>query len=329
MLFSGADAAELPGYDFHYSATGDSAIKPIQAFDDGRHLYLQFKDPALIPALFVNTTGGVVRLPVHQAFPYLVTDTIVPEILIKFGGQQAIVKYEGGRALVDNGLMTGSSRPLAVASAATIPDEDSHDTTAALTGATGGASFAGELIFNQAPTMAVIVNHPAVPSLSSSASLATPVPPSVVLTKPAFHVVGVGESVSSIAHHWKVSMRQIAVLNHLSNVNLIYVGQQLRLSTAVVGGRAVIKKMTVHHKLGVVYKKVTDEQSKRQSEPAPVAEVINAYKPLRAGEKTTRSGTARTKHGTALSRIYPLRHSDGTNLDDRVIDVVFSDKGWQ
>ena len=329
LLFSGASASELSGYDFNYAMTGNSAVKPIQAFDDGRHLYLQFKDPAMIPVLFINTTDGVIRLPVHQKFPYIVTDTITPEILIKFGGQQAIVKYEGGRALVDNGLMTGASRPMAIASAATIPTEDSHDTSAPFTGSSGQESFAGELIFNQSSTVPAEANRPVVPAPYIHSSSAMPAPAPAVKTKSTFHVVGAGESILSIAHKWKVSMHQLAILNHLWNVNLIYVGQRLRLPAAVVGGRAIIKKTMAHYKLGVVYKKVTDKQGKRQSKPAPFAQMVNACNPLRACEKTTSGRVAWPEHSADHSRIHPAQHFGSANLDDRVIDVFFSDKGWR
>ena len=261
-------ATELPGFDFHYTVTGDSAVKPIQAFDDGKHLYLQFRDPDTIPALFINTTAGVVRLAVHQQFPYIVADTLTPEILVKFGEQQAIIKYAGGRALTDNGRMTGSSPPLAVASAATIPAERRVNPANSFADATERESFTGELIFNQNPTPTVKQIRPAVATFDSPSQLAAPVSTQKTVQKSAFHVVTAGESMASIAHRCKVSIYQLAALNNLANVNLIYPGQQLKVPVFTTDARdgPVTREIMMPgpNKTNKLFKKVTLGTAARQ-----------------------------------------------------------------
>lgn len=156
-------AADLPGYDFHYAVSGDSAIAPAQVFDDGHHLYLQFKDQTQVPALFIKTVNGVTRLSVHPEFPYLVTDRLAPEIMLKFGNQQAIVHYTGGRALSDGSRADGAAH--LVASNRPVSDPAGmifhHD------GSQGGGVFHGELIFRrngESGALAPAVASPYVPS---------------------------------------------------------------------------------------------------------------------------------------------------------------------
>ena len=158
-----AQAGDLPGYDFHYSVSGDSSISPAQVFDDGHHLYLQFRDQTLVPALFIRTVNGVTRLPVHPEFPYLVADRLAPEIMLKLDNQQAIVRYTGGRALSNGSRADGSASVLASNRSASVPaglsfNHVSHP---------DGGMFHGELIFrrNGEPNgLAPAVTSPYVPS---------------------------------------------------------------------------------------------------------------------------------------------------------------------
>lgn len=247
-LFSVSCASELPGYDFNYTVTGDEAAAPIQAFDDGTHLYLQFRDSDTVPALFVNTAEGAVRLAVHEQFPYLVTDTLSPEILIKSGAQQAIVRYEGGRAFADGGVMTGSARPQAVASSARVPSEDARPAPVPMSSAgsaPGEGNFTGELIFRQPGTDGFReLSRP--DSSVPAAPVSFVAPASAANVGAHLHIVDAGESISSIAHQHKTSIRQIAVLNHLRNVNLIYIGQKLILPDTTANGASITGHIDKH-----------------------------------------------------------------------------------
>jgi conjugative transfer protein CagX len=53
-----APAVELKGFSFDYQITGDRSIAPFQVFDDGVSTYLQFRDPAKVPAIFVRNSQG-------------------------------------------------------------------------------------------------------------------------------------------------------------------------------------------------------------------------------------------------------------------------------
>ena len=161
-----AQAGDLPGYDFHYSVSGDSSISPAQVFDDGHHLYLQLRDQTLVPALFIRTVNGVTRLPVHPDFPYLVADRLAPEIMLKLDNQQAIVRYTGGRAFSNGSRADGSASVLASNRSASVPDGLSFNHAPS----TGNDRFRGELIFRrngEISGMTPAVASPYVPSARS------------------------------------------------------------------------------------------------------------------------------------------------------------------
>lgn len=52
------EGAELPGFSFEYQITGDRSIAPFQVFDDGASIFLQFRDPNRVPAIFVRDSAG-------------------------------------------------------------------------------------------------------------------------------------------------------------------------------------------------------------------------------------------------------------------------------
>lgn len=56
-------AGEVQGFSFDYQMTGDRSITPYQVFDDGVAMYLQFKDPAKVPSIFIR--DGEASRPVN------------------------------------------------------------------------------------------------------------------------------------------------------------------------------------------------------------------------------------------------------------------------
>ncbi|MHB1676082.1 MAG: TrbG/VirB9 family P-type conjugative transfer protein [Sulfuriferula sp.] len=355
-------ASELPGYDFHYTATGDNDVRPIQIFDDGTHLYLQFKDTGAIPALFVNTPDGVTRLTVHQDFPYLVIDRLSPEILVKFGEQQAIIRYEGGRSLTDDGMMTGSSAPLAVASAASIPIERNQNAATPFASSAGTESFTGELIFNQPPAAPREVTRPAVSGAYLPTNLVPPELKPAVLTKTAFHVVSAGESITSIARKNGISIHQITLLNNLRNANLIYIGQKLIVpAESNSAAHAIEAAVDLHGKRRASYKKVTGAAHHQEKANSLRDRFVNRRVQFRVYEKTATGsviikeirslaeiGTmaeyshaiylrgnepdialrraALAEYGVNPRKIHVIERLDDSKRDDGIVDVVFSNK---
>ncbi len=350
-------ASELPGYDFHYSSAGDTAVRPVQIFDDGSRLYLQFRDPDLIPALFVNTENGVMRLPVHQDFPYIVVDRLSPEILVKVGEQQALVHYDGGRPLTDNGSMTGSSRPLTVAASASIPPERDTGLSTPFARSENKDQFAGELIFNQAPVVPLTEPRSAATTryLPANSPISALIP--AAIKKSDSHIVSAGESISLIAQKYHVSVRQIILLNNLHNANLIYAGQKLVLPAEIKTETRMIETAARSiRRQDSGYKKITEPAGRNMpanhscdrtqfrlyektangdvvvrkirslAEIGAMAKLYHAVY-LRGTEADidTRRG-ALAKYGISPSRIHVIKRSYDGGSDNGIVDIVFSDK---
>lgn len=142
-----AGASELSGYDFHYAVSGDATVAPIQVFDDGQYLYLQFKSQVDIPAVFIHAANGMVRMDVHPEFPYFVLDNLSPEVVLKFGGKQAVVTYTGGRALLDGGQSHGTVQTGIQNMSASIPNNSPRKMNA--NAIKQISHFSGELFFVQ------------------------------------------------------------------------------------------------------------------------------------------------------------------------------------
>ncbi|HET9112953.1 MAG TPA: LysM peptidoglycan-binding domain-containing protein [Burkholderiales bacterium] len=345
-------ASELPGYDFHYSAAGDGMIKPVQIFDDGTHLYLQFRDPDMIPAVFVDTVNGVVRLPVHQEFPYIVADSLSPELLIKFGELQAVVRYDGGRSLTDNGSMTGSSEPLATASAASIPREQQVASATPFMRSESPEPFSGELIFNHTPAEIKSETktevHSTDPVRILPVNSITSLSSRIALTKSNIHIVSPGESLSIIAQKYHTSAHQIAIANNLSNADLIYAGQKLLLPAGLKGKPKIIETGAVlsvqpalrigRHNIRVnrlpqfrLYEKqkggeVVVKKISSLAEIRTRAELSHAIY-LRGTEAAIDARRAAlTRSGIDPAKIHVIKRQYDAEPDDGIVDIVFTNK---
>ncbi|MHB8847821.1 MAG: LysM peptidoglycan-binding domain-containing protein [Burkholderiales bacterium] len=359
-------ASELPGYDFHYSAAGDGMVKPVQIFDDGTRLYLQFRDPDMIPAVFVNTVNGIIRLPVHQEFPYIVADSLSPEILIKFGELQAVIRYDGGRPLTDNGSMTGSSEPLAIASAASIPPEQQATPAAPFMRSESPEPFSGELIFNQTP---VEIKPEIKTEIHSTATVRIqplnsiiPLSSRVALTQSNIHIVSSGESLSIIAQKYHISARQLAIVNNLSNVDLIYAGQKLLLPAEMKSNPKIIEtgtnppgKHSAHYKAVAEYSAQPATHILRHSIRVNRRPQFRLYEKQKGGEVVVKKisslaeiraraefshaiylrgteaaidarRTALTKYGINPAKIHVIKRLYDTEPDDGIVDIVFTNK---
>ncbi len=262
-------AAEIPGFDFNYAVSGDMALAPVQVFDDGRHVYFQFKNQTVIPAIFVRTTEGFERLAVHAEFPYVVADRLFPQLLLKLDGQQALVRYTGGRALVDGGRNTGSAPALVQNVAAHNPAPSNSDGSLSFSdneSGLRGENFHGELIFNQAAAdtrtdaqvSAYVHSSVAQPQVIPSETFRDAAIPIVrkslsgnnaaamavaQVAQDRLHRVRPGETLSRIAMEYSVPLKDLVVRNGLHHLNWIHVGQILWIPLPV---SAVQTQPTLH-----------------------------------------------------------------------------------
>lgn len=83
-------ASAQSAMNYAYQVTGDPQARPIQAFDDGQKLYVQFRDVESPPAP-IGATGP---LAYTIRGPYLVLP-IVPSVQLRYGPFTAWVRAEG------------------------------------------------------------------------------------------------------------------------------------------------------------------------------------------------------------------------------------------
>lgn len=118
--FAFADAAVI---NSHYQVIGDEQASPIQAFDDGRALYLQLSNPADPPA----PVGPAGPMAYTIRGPYMVLP-IVPAFSLRFGPYQA-------RVIADGASMAGAGDDGGVVSMTAPVDASARAPAAVVAGA--------------------------------------------------------------------------------------------------------------------------------------------------------------------------------------------------
>lgn len=243
---------DMPGYDFHYTVSGAGNAKPVQVFDDGKHMYLQFRRPSVPPVMFINTPSGPVLVTPRQQFPFWVLDSLTPEVVMRMGMDQATVHYNGGRSLPalpgGGGQMTGAAMPQQIASAAEIPSDTEVRTQPAYANESAMQftrhQFSGEMIFepeknpDQARavvvTTAVAETAPRVQPVSYRAS------GSSEERRDGHYVVRAGDNASRIALRHHIRLADLIAANDLRKPYIIRVGQIL-----VLPGGGEIKRLSM------------------------------------------------------------------------------------
>lgn len=99
-------------FDFAWQLSGDPDVAPLQVFDDGRRMWLQFVPGQAVPAIFASTSQGDRLLGYRREEPYVVLDQVWPHLVLRGGRQSSRVDRAG----------TGPSPSVALAGAA--PEAD-------------------------------------------------------------------------------------------------------------------------------------------------------------------------------------------------------------
>ncbi|RQS10993.1 lytic transglycosylase [Burkholderia sp. Bp9002] len=84
-----APAGPAGAYNFGWTVSGADAAKPIQVFDDGAKVYVQFSDMKRVPAIFADTPGGRVLVPWEPQFPYAVIARPAQALIFQLGAYEA------------------------------------------------------------------------------------------------------------------------------------------------------------------------------------------------------------------------------------------------
>lgn len=97
-------------YNFTYRIAGDAGIAPVQAFDDGEKIYIQFRDVKLLPAIFADTPAGQVLLRLGIDYdvevPFVVIRRIEPELIFVVRQRRAFLRYASTATAIHEHLHT-------------------------------------------------------------------------------------------------------------------------------------------------------------------------------------------------------------------------------
>lgn len=79
-------------FSFAWRLSGDRAVAPIQAFDNGIKTWLQFAPKQPLPAVFEHTTAGDRPLKYTHEGPYMVLNGVWPKLILRGGRLQSRVE---------------------------------------------------------------------------------------------------------------------------------------------------------------------------------------------------------------------------------------------
>ncbi len=82
-------------YDFGWRLSGDRAVAPLQVFDNGRQMWLQFAPGQAVPAIFEHTERGDRPLDYHRSGPYLVLSGVWPHLILRGGHLKSFIDRVG------------------------------------------------------------------------------------------------------------------------------------------------------------------------------------------------------------------------------------------
>jgi hypothetical protein len=129
---SGSTVAASAAYNFGWTVTGADAAKPIQVFDDGSKVFVQFTDVKHVPAIFGETpTGSRVLLRWDLQFPYAVIGRLEKTLVFQMGTYEARAQRTPGN--VAQGSVQAGGAP------ASGPAANSAKVSAAANAASGVA----------------------------------------------------------------------------------------------------------------------------------------------------------------------------------------------
>ncbi|WP_411193533.1 transglycosylase SLT domain-containing protein [Paraburkholderia sp. B3] len=101
---SGSAVASSAAYNFGWTVTGADQAKPIQVFDDGSKVFVQFTDMKHVPAIFGETpTGSRVLLRWDLQFPYAVIARPEKTLVFQMGTYEARAQRTPGSVAQGSG----------------------------------------------------------------------------------------------------------------------------------------------------------------------------------------------------------------------------------
>lgn len=86
------DMASPSQYNFDWVLSGSRAVGPVQVFDNGAQMWLQFAEGAPIPAIFSRSSRGDVPLAYRREGAYVVVDRVWPMLVLRGGRLEGVVR---------------------------------------------------------------------------------------------------------------------------------------------------------------------------------------------------------------------------------------------
>lgn len=180
----GARGPQYARFNFDWLLDGDPEVMPVQVFDDGARMWLQFPSEGTWPAVFEAAPGGWRPLRYRSEGPYMVLDAVYDRLALRGGHLQGSV-----------------SRPSMAATMGTAVPAAAESVPVALP---APVQPAAALAFTDAPRAATAVpaaaaSAPVVPSIASSdaTSAASAVAPAEAASVATVHIPGVTSAADS------------------------------------------------------------------------------------------------------------------------------------
>ncbi|WP_233272975.1 lytic transglycosylase domain-containing protein [Paraburkholderia acidisoli] len=128
-----ASAAATPGtFHFDWTIEGVAAARPVQVFDDGSKIYVQFGDLKKVPAIFSETPRGRVILQWEAQPPYAVISAPADTLVFQLGDAEAKARRTAHEApLPAGGVTTQAAKAPTGATVAASPAGERKATSAA------------------------------------------------------------------------------------------------------------------------------------------------------------------------------------------------------
>lgn len=117
-----APSAASAYFDFSWELSGDRQAAPLQVFDDGHRMWLQFSPSQGEPGLWRPAPEGDLRaVGYSRQGPYLVLDQVWPALVVQAQGRQASVRRAQARQELPEPVSQAPSNPAQIAPAGPAP----------------------------------------------------------------------------------------------------------------------------------------------------------------------------------------------------------------
>ncbi len=97
----GSGGNEYARFNFDWLLDGDREIMPVQVFDDGARMWLQFPPEGTWPAVFEVAPGGWSPLRYRREGPYMVLDALHETLILRGGHLQGSISRPSGTTAME------------------------------------------------------------------------------------------------------------------------------------------------------------------------------------------------------------------------------------